>query len=302
VTEFGGELLLIEVVIMPGKGNLRVTGKLGEVMQESAQAALSYIRTRRGADGAGQGLLPEAGHPHPRAGGATPKDGPSAGITMATALASALLRLPARNDLAMTGRSRCAGACCHRRGEGEASGRPPGRIKTVVLPLENEKDLAEVPAKIKKHLEIHFVSHMDEVMALAIDLPKDRKAKPAEEGPRRRSRRRAARRKGTSSPTNPLRCGRRRPPRDVRPPPSQQFGERQEAAPFPPEGSRRRVVSAKVNTASRPERSSTRRSGRRRTPATAAGSSGRPDDGPRSQCSSAAENSFPTGPSVPIVR
>jgi ATP-dependent Lon protease len=182
-TEFGGELLLIEVVIMPGKGNLRVTGKLGEVMQESAQAALSYIRTRAELMGLDKDFYQKLDiHIHVPE-GATPKDGPSAGITMGTALASALLRVPVRNDLAMTGEITLRGRVLPIGGVKEkllAAHR--GGIKIVVLPRENEKDLAEVPAKIKKHLEVHFVSHMDEVMALAIELPKDRKAKPAEEG------------------------------------------------------------------------------------------------------------------------
>jgi ATP-dependent Lon protease len=182
-TEVGGELLLIEVAIMPGKGNVKVTGKLGEVMQESASAALSYIRTRAELMGLEKDFYQKNDiHIHVPE-GATPKDGPSAGITMATALASALLRVPARNDLAMTGEITLRGRVLPIGGVKEkllAAHR--GGIKTVILPLENEKDLAEVPAKIKNSLEIHFVRHMDEVMALAIDLPKERKAPPAEDG------------------------------------------------------------------------------------------------------------------------
>jgi ATP-dependent Lon protease len=182
-TEFGGELLLIEVAILPGKGNLKVTGKLGEVMQESAQAALSYIRTRAELMGLDKDFYQKLDiHIHVPE-GATPKDGPSAGITMATALASALLRVPARNDLAMTGEITLRGRVLPIGGVKEkllAAHR--GGIKTVILPLENEKDLAEVPAKIKNNLEIHFVRHMDEVMALAIELPKERKVPPEEAG------------------------------------------------------------------------------------------------------------------------
>jgi ATP-dependent Lon protease len=182
-TEFGGELLLIEVAILPGKGNLKVTGKLGEVMQESAQAALSYIRTRAERLGLDKDFYQKLDiHIHVPE-GATPKDGPSAGITMATALASALMRLPARNDLAMTGEITLRGRVLPIGGVKEkllAAHR--GGIKTVILPQENEKDLAEVPAKIKKNLDIHFVGHMDEVMALAIDLPKERKVPPEEAG------------------------------------------------------------------------------------------------------------------------
>jgi len=171
-TEFGGELLLIEAAIMPGKGNLKVTGKLGEVMQESAHAALSYIRTRAEVMELEKDFYQKIDiHIHVPE-GAVPKDGPSAGITMATALASALLRIPARNDLAMTGEITLRGRilpiggvkekllAAHRRG-----------IRTVILPAENEKDLAEIPAKIKKNLRIIFVRHMDEVISAAIEMP-----------------------------------------------------------------------------------------------------------------------------------
>jgi ATP-dependent Lon protease len=182
-TEVGGELLLIEVAILPGKGNLKVTGKLGEVMQESAQAALSYIRTRAELMGLDKDFYQKLDiHIHVPE-GATPKDGPSAGITMATALASALLRAPARNDLAMTGEITLRGRVLPIGGVKEkllAAHR--GGIKTVILPLDNEKDLAEVPAKIKNNLEIHFVRHMDDVISLAIDLPKERQAPPEEKG------------------------------------------------------------------------------------------------------------------------
>ena len=182
-TEVGGELLLIEVAIMPGKGNVKVTGKLGEVMQESASAALAYIRTRAELMGLEKDFYQKNDiHIHVPE-GATPKDGPSAGITMATALASALLRVPARNDLAMTGEITLRGRVLPIGGVKEkllAAHR--GGIKTVILPQENEKDLAEVPAKIKNSLRFHFVQHMDEVIALAIDLPKEHAAPPVEEG------------------------------------------------------------------------------------------------------------------------
>ncbi len=182
-TEFGGELLLIEVAILPGKGNLKITGKLGEVMQESAQAALSYIRTRAELMGLDKDFYQKLDiHIHVPE-GATPKDGPSAGITMATALASALLRVPARNDLAMTGEITLRGRVLPIGGVKEkllAAHR--GGVKTVILPRENEKDLAEVPGKIKNYLEIHFVGHMDEVMALAIPLAKKRDGRADEPG------------------------------------------------------------------------------------------------------------------------
>jgi len=179
-TEFGGELLLIEAAIMPGKGNLKVTGKLGEVMQESAHAALSYIRTRAEIMDLEKDFYQKIDiHIHVPE-GAIPKDGPSAGITMATALASALLRVPARNDLAMTGEITLRGRILPIGGVKEkllAAHR--GGIKTVILPAENEKDLAEIPGKIKKNLKIIFVRHMDEVISAAIEMPESAKAPDA---------------------------------------------------------------------------------------------------------------------------
>jgi len=183
-TEFGGELLLIEAAIMPGKGNLKVTGKLGEVMQESAHAALSYIRTRAEIMGLEKDFYQKIDiHIHVPE-GAIPKDGPSAGITMATALASALLRVPARNDLAMTGEITLRGRVLPIGGVKEkllAAHR--GGIKTVILPAENEKDLAEIPAKIKKNVKVIFVRHMDEVISAAIEMPETVKVPESEPVP-----------------------------------------------------------------------------------------------------------------------
>jgi len=240
-TEFGGELLLIEAAIMPGKGNLKVTGKLGEVMQESAHAALSYIRTRAEIMGLEKDFYQKIDiHIHVPE-GAIPKDGPSAGITMATSLASVLLRVPARNDLAMTGEITLRGRVLPIGGVKEkllAAHR--GGIKTVILPAENEKDLAEIPLKIKKNLRIIFVQHMDEVISAAIEMPEAAKAPPSR-CPRRRSRRNRFRfrnrlrrlRRGRAGtwydirfdPVGPPPALRDRTRRSVRPPPSRGFRE-----------------------------------------------------------------------------
>ncbi len=174
-TEVGGELLVTEVSVMPGKGKMIVTGKLGDVMQESAQAAMSYVRSRAEELGLGREFYSKLDiHIHlPE--GAIPKDGPSAGITMATAIASALLKIPVRKDVAMTGEITLRGRVLPIGGLKEkllAAHR--GKIKKVLIPKENEKDLKEIPAKILKEVEIVLVEHMDEVLkhALVLDDPK----------------------------------------------------------------------------------------------------------------------------------
>ncbi len=169
-TEAGGELLETEVGLMKGKGKLTLTGKLGEVMQESARAAVSYLRSRADL----LGVDPEFNegndlHIHVPE-GAIPKDGPSAGITMATALVSALTGVPVRKDLAMTGEITLRGKVL-----------PVGGIKhkllaafraeigEVILPKENLKDLDEIPAEVRDALQVHPVETMDEVLQLALD-------------------------------------------------------------------------------------------------------------------------------------
>ncbi len=183
-TEVGGELLTTEVSVMPGKGKLIVTGKLGDVMQESAQAAMSYVRSRAEDLGLGREFYNKVDiHVHlPE--GAIPKDGPSAGITMATAITSALLKVPARKDVAMTGEITLRGRVLPIGGLKEkllAAHR--GKIKTVLVPKENEKDLKEIPPKILRELGIVLVEHMDQVLkhALALDDPEKlfRKGKDA---------------------------------------------------------------------------------------------------------------------------
>ncbi|MGO9314762.1 MAG: endopeptidase La, partial [Syntrophobacteraceae bacterium] len=168
-TEFGGDILGIETVIMPGKGKVMITGKLGEVMQESAQAALSYVRSR-----AEQlGLDPDFHrnfdiHVHVPE-GAIPKDGPSAGITMATSIVSALSKIPVRSDVAMTGEITLRGRVLPIGGLKEkilAAHR--ALIKTVLVPKDNAKDLKEIPAKILEEINIELLTHMDDVLRLAL--------------------------------------------------------------------------------------------------------------------------------------
>lgn len=168
-TEAGGELLSTEVAVMPGKGKLTVTGKLGDVMQESAQAALSYVRSRSRLLRLEEDFYQKLDiHIHVPE-GATPKDGPSAGITMTTAIASALLRIPVRADLAMTGEITLRGRVLPVGGLKEkllAAHR--GRVRTVIIPAENQKDLKEIPSKVLRELEVVFVEHMDEVLLKAL--------------------------------------------------------------------------------------------------------------------------------------
>jgi ATP-dependent Lon protease len=170
-TELGGELLGVEVTIVPGRGKLTITGQLGEVMQESAHAALSYVRSRSDQLGLAQDFYQKIDiHIHiPE--GAIPKDGPSAGITLATALVSALCRVHVRNDLAMTGEITLRGRVLPIGGLKEkvlAAHR--GGIKMVLMPKENEKDVDEIPAQILKGLTMVKVEHMDEVLKRALVL------------------------------------------------------------------------------------------------------------------------------------
>jgi len=168
-TEVGGELLVIEVTTLPGRGKLTVTGKLGDIMKESAQAAVSYIRSRAGELGLKPNFYQKLDiHIHiPE--GATPKDGPSAGITMATALASALIQKPVRSCVAMTGEITLRGRVLPIGGlkEKMLAAHRAG-ITDLLIPSENEKDLKEIPVRILKSLRIHLVEHMDEVLEEAI--------------------------------------------------------------------------------------------------------------------------------------
>ena len=168
-TEYGGEILKIETVIMPGKGRMQITGKLGEVMQESIKAAKSFIRSKS----LDYGIIPplfekKDFHIHVPE-GATPKDGPSAGIGMVTSIVSAITNNPVRRDVAMTGEVTLTGQvlpigglkekllAAHRAG-----------IKQVIIPKENEKDLVDMPKKIIDDIKITPVEHADEVLKIAL--------------------------------------------------------------------------------------------------------------------------------------
>ncbi|GHO93270.1 Lon protease [Reticulibacter mediterranei] len=185
VTENGGILLPVEVVTMVGKGDLQVTGQLGDVMRESALAALSYIRTRAtelNIDPNFQDMtdlhihLPE---------GAIPKDGPSAGITIATALISALTRRPVRGDVAMTGEVTLLGSVLAIGGLKEkVLAAQQANITTIIIPAENKKDLAEIPAKIRQRVNFVIVDTMDQVVEAAL-LPPEPQEEPNEPFPLR---------------------------------------------------------------------------------------------------------------------
>jgi len=170
-TELGGELLATEVTVLPGKGKLTITGRLGDVMQESAQAALSYVRSRAAELKLDRDFYQKVDlHIHVPE-GAIPKDGPSAGITMVTALTSALTGIPVRYDVAMTGEVTLRGRVLPIGGLKEkllAAHR--GGIKTILVPEENEKDFEDIPANVMRSVELIKVSHMDEVLKNALAL------------------------------------------------------------------------------------------------------------------------------------
>ena len=168
-TQAGGELLFVEATAMKGQKGLTLTGQLGDVMKESATAALSFIRTNAKSLGIAEDFFDTHDiHIHVPA-GAIPKDGPSAGVTMMTALVSMLMHKPIKKDLAMTGEITLRGQvlpvggikekilAAHRAG-----------IKTIVLPKWNEKDLQEVPKKVQKDIAFHFVDKMQDVLKIAL--------------------------------------------------------------------------------------------------------------------------------------
>jgi ATP-dependent Lon protease len=171
-TEVGGEVLLTEATTMEGKGELQLTGKLGDVMQESAKAALSFVRSRSADFGLTKDFYKFRDmHVHVPE-GAIPKDGPSAGITLATTIISALAGIPVRRDVAMTGEITLRGKVLPIGGVKEkilAAHR--AAIKTVVLPKENEKDLKEIPEVVLEDIELVLVERMEEVLAVALERP-----------------------------------------------------------------------------------------------------------------------------------
>jgi ATP-dependent Lon protease len=191
-TEVGGELLTIESAVVPGKGKLTHTGQLGEVMQESIQAAMTVVRSRAGLLGLEPDFYQKADvHIHVPE-GATPKDGPSAGIGMCTALVSALTKVPVRADVAMTGEITLRGQVLPIGGLKEkllAAHR--GGIRMVLIPDDNTKDLADIPQNIKDHIEIKPVKWIDEVLQIALKhmpapVAADNNSTPATDKPRAR--------------------------------------------------------------------------------------------------------------------
>lgn len=168
-TQAGGDILFIEVAVMPGKGSLTLTGQLGDVMKESCQAALSYIRARNKKFGLADDFYHKIDiHVHVPE-GAVPKDGPSAGLAITTAMISALTKTPTHRTVAMTGEITLRGRALEIGGVKEkviAAHR--AGIKTIIMPKDNKKDLEDIPAYVIKDLKFHFVEHMDEVLKVAL--------------------------------------------------------------------------------------------------------------------------------------
>jgi ATP-dependent Lon protease len=169
-TQVGGDILFVEATAMKGKDRLIMTGQLGDVMKESAQAALSFIRTNAAKIGLSDGIFENQDiHIHIPA-GAIPKDGPSAGVTIFTALVSYLTKRRALKDLAMTGEITLRGQVLPVGGikEKVLAAHRAG-IKTVILPKENQKDIEDIPKKAQKEIAFHFVDRMLDVLKLALE-------------------------------------------------------------------------------------------------------------------------------------
>jgi ATP-dependent Lon protease len=168
-TPAGGDIMFVEASVMSGKGDLILTGQLGDVMKESARAALTYARSHAEQLGIGPEAFKDTDvHVHVPA-GAIPKDGPSAGVTMATALVSALSRRPARHDLAMTGEITLRGRVLPIGGVKEkVLGAVRAGINTIILPKENERDLEDLPEDVRRQLDVHLVEELGDVVTLAL--------------------------------------------------------------------------------------------------------------------------------------
>jgi ATP-dependent Lon protease len=198
-TESGGDVLYIEATIMKGKGQLTLTGHLGEVMKESAQAALSYVRSRETLLGISPDIFSKMDiHIHVPA-GAIPKDGPSAGITIATAIASILSSIPVRRDVAMTGEVTLRGRVLPIGGLKEkilAAKR--AKLSTVILPKRNEKDLEEIPKHLLRGLQLVFAETMDDVIKAGLRHAPPVRAKSRREGGRHTGKSKTPRAKSAS--------------------------------------------------------------------------------------------------------
>ena len=181
---FGGDILNIEVSLSEGSGKVLLTGSLGEVMQESAQAALTYARTNARGLGLDPNVFDKANmHIHIPA-GATPKDGPSAGIALATAIISAFTRRPVRRDVAMTGEVTLRGKVLPIGGlKSKTIAAHRAGIKTVLLPKDNAKDIPELPERVRQDLELIPVGHLDDVIAVALLEPVEPPMKVGDIGP-----------------------------------------------------------------------------------------------------------------------
>jgi ATP-dependent Lon protease len=175
-TPVGGEILFIEASRMPGKGNITLTGQIGDVMKESATAAYSLIRSRAEHLGINPKLLAESDfHVHVPA-GAVPKDGPSAGVAMFTAISSLLLNRPVRHDLAMTGEITLRGLVLPIGGLKEKTlAAMRAGIKQVIVPKRNEKDMPDIPEEVKQGLQFHFVDNVDQVLRIALGANHEKK-------------------------------------------------------------------------------------------------------------------------------
>jgi ATP-dependent Lon protease len=168
-TPVGGDIMFVEASVMRGKGDLVLTGQLGDVMKESARAALTYAKSHADRLGIPEDAFSETDvHIHVPA-GAIPKDGPSAGVTMATALVSALSKRPARHDLAMTGEVTLRGRVLPIGGVKEkVLGAVRAGIRTIVLPKENERDLEDLPEDVRRSLDVHAVEDLGDVLLIAL--------------------------------------------------------------------------------------------------------------------------------------